>query len=1043
MQNLPDIPTNIQQRAERFFGLSNTAEGLKILQLSQTFISFHKGSPDSYLIVSGIVKSSQIHECKIVYKKRLEDSQEGPLKSHCDCHTWSDKRQCPHTASLYLSFFLQIHTNTDEVPITAEDPSIANNSLLGVKVEEYGTIIDSAAKLVGPLPCATYTSLRYVLSNSTVIGFPIPKTLQGTIIVDIPHGHRIRVRFLHKTDSGLIHRKISLFENLYLFNWETGCAYHLSGREKEFIQKLRYRNQLIDANEVIKLYQKAHSPPSIQLVINGKNFENIEEEAPELKLFLNPQRKKNLIEMNMVFSDADERAIPAPEFLCSLTFSGGRLHTFKTKRDSYLFITSLYHSIIDKNDEYKKIIYLSNSKDKWPNIIDFLRNNEKSFYYSFETQKKYAFKNSTILAIFTAIYKYFGENLFRYSSYSIEKRQLNYRISSQTLFNKLGKFYSILNPLGLSIYYKKNKISSWDSGMRFTRKTSKTKWFDLELDIGNQDLEVVKKADIDMGIVFTKKGLILLDQNQRELLKFMKKHLNYNGLSLNPSTKNKKFSVSFSRSRIFELFEMKKLGLDNILTKEEEELCLRLVNLESIPIYPLSPTMQNTLRPYQKTGYNWLSFLYENQLGACLADDMGLGKTIQTIALICNIIDSIERILIVCPVSILLNWEKEFKKFSQLDIYIYHGGERKFPKDTKVILTSYGIMKKEIENTFEDKYFDILVLDEVQHLKNVRSLGAFAARKLRAKFRICLTGTPVENDLTEFYNILDLSMPGTWKEFHNSKHMLTKESYFHAKKTANPFVLRRTKDQVLTELPPKQEHNVFLNFTDRERQQYELSLKEIKRKIILSPKKNRYGEILKGLLELRQRCLWQGDPSDPRNIFSTKIEFLLIQLEQILKENHQVIVFSQFTTYLDIIEGFLRQKEWEFARIDGTQGISKRQREVDTFQAGRKHIFLISLKAGGVGLNLTAASYVFLMDPWWNPAVEQQAIDRAHRIGQKNTLIVYKPVIKNSIEERVLELKETKLELFEDLLQDKSDGDFFSGKLSMKDFEHFFEEAQP
>jgi SNF2 family DNA or RNA helicase len=445
------------------------------------------------------------------------------------------------------------------------------------------------------------------------------------------------------------------------------------------------------------------------------------------------------------------------------------------------------------------------------------------------------------------------------------------------------------------------------------------------------------------------------------------------------------------------------------------------------------------MRSYQKSGYHWLNFLYENKLGACLADDMGLGKTLQAIAFIASKYNEMERVLIVCPVSILINWEKEFEKFSDIKPHIYHGGERHLPDDAKIILTSYGVMKREAEEIFGDKHFDCLILDEVQHLKNIRSLGAYAARKLNADFRICLTGTPVENDLAEFYNILDLSIPGIWGDLQFVRTSSNTKSRLLARKTASPFILRRTKSQVLTDLPPKIENNVLLELKENEWDTYKNTLESIKNKIRSAPSKKKYGEILKGLLNLRQSCLWQvptpGQTARLDNISSTKIEFLIETLEQILEEGHQAIIFSQFTTYLDIIQQFLREKHWKLSRIDGSQSIKKRQQQVEQFQEGKTPVFLISLKAGGVGLNLTAASYVFIMDPWWNPAVEAQAIDRAHRIGQENKLTVYRPIIKGSVEEKVLELQEMKKQLFKDLLPDDDDN-LFTGKLSMRDFEH-------
>ena len=794
----------------------------------------------------------------------------------------------------------------------------------------------------------------------------------------------------------------------------------------------------MNTDECIDFYQRLFPIKTLKLIVDGKKIEDIEEKPIQFQLVLEPDKKKTLILMKFIFFYSKQGFVPTPPLLRFLCFEGGHLESFKKKKSAYHFISSLSHSIIKKNDMYKKALYLNSSKDEWFSLIKFTKEEDGKFiHYSYVTKKKYSLKNEMILKLFTSLYQNFGESLFRYSCYSKVDMTLSYDISYSTLFNGLGKFYNIFRPLGLTVLYDKTIVSSWNSKLFFERKSSEIKWFDLELNVNKEDLEVIRNADIETGVVLSKNGLILLTDKQKNLLKFMKRYIQYDDKKRTDKEDSEitKFYLPFSRSRIFELFEIKRLGIEGTLTKEEENFCERLTNLTQLPSYPIPSDIGDILRPYQKTGLNWLRFLYENHLGACLADDMGLGKTIQTIAFIRGIIDFVDKVLIVCPVSILLNWEKEFKKFSSLDIHLYHGGERIFPEDSKIILTSYGIMKKEIDETFKGKNFDILILDEVQHLKNIRSLGAFAARKLSANFRICLTGTPVENDLSEFYNILDLSMPGVWGDFYNSKNINIKQSYEFAKKTAGPFVLRRTKGQVLTELPPKQEHNVFLKFTRREREFYEDSLFNIKRRIILSPKNKKYGEILKGLLYLRQRCLWQ---KTPEGIFSTKIDFLMVQLEQIMAENYQAIVFSQFTTYLDIIGDFLRQKGQEYARIDGTQNIKNRQQAVDAFQRGDKRIFLISLKAGGVGLNLTAASYVFLMDPWWNPAVEQQAIDRSHRIGQKNTLIVYKPIMKDSIEEKVLELKEAKKALFDELLN--KDGEtLFKGNLSKKDFEYFFE----
>jgi SNF2 family DNA or RNA helicase len=411
---------------------------------------------------------------------------------------------------------------------------------------------------------------------------------------------------------------------------------------------------------------------------------------------------------------------------------------------------------------------------------------------------------------------------------------------------------------------------------------------------------------------------------------------------------------------------------------------------------------------------------------------MGLGKTLQTIMLLQSLVDEkkIKRAIIICPVSILYNWKNELEKFSDLKWGIFYGEEREIPSDVQVLLTSYGLMKKESLGAFGTEEFDIIIFDEVQHLKNIRSLGANAARQLKGRFRVCLTGTPVENDLSEFYNIMDLCVPGVWGDMSLVRSSSKAKNRLLARRTVKPFILRRTKDQVLKELPEKIENHVFLDFSEGEREQYQNRLDLVLTQMVNPAYTKRYGEVLKSLLELRQMCLWQKQgPS----LQSTKIDFLMENLEQLIEENHKVLVFSQFTTYLDLIQDKIRAQGWKYARIDGSQAIKKRGEQVEYFQNGDAQIFLISLKAGGFGLNLTAASYIFLMDPWWNPAVERQAIDRAHRIGQENKLTVYRPLMKNSVEEKVLTLQKAKQELFKDLMAEDDD-QYFSGKLTKDDF---------
>jgi SNF2 family DNA or RNA helicase len=648
------------------------------------------------------------------------------------------------------------------------------------------------------------------------------------------------------------------------------------------------------------------------------------------------------------------------------------------------------------------------------------------------TFKKIFMLNTKVFKkVFLAFLDSVGEIGFKTSFYLKDDRKVIFQVPKNLLLEGIANFYQQLTPLKIPIFYDQVQIRTWKSSIRFERNKDKLDWFQLDLVVSDEDLDVIRNAEMTDNFILSNKGLVLLSDEQKDLLRFMKRYTKFEGEKKESGAKGlARFGLFLPRSRIFELFELKRLGIEGALTKDEEDFCQNIMTMETMPQYPVDPRYNDIARPYQLSGYNWLRFLYEHKFGACLADDMGLGKTLQTIMLLQTLKDSVSKILIICPVSILYNWRNELEKFSDLTYSIYYGDEREFKTDAKVILTSYGLMKKESFSTLGETEFDILIFDEVQHLKNIRSLGANAARQLKAKFRICLTGTPVENDLSEFYNIMDLCVPGVWGDLGIVRSTSKNKNRLLARRTVKPFILRRTKDQVLKELPEKIENHVFLDFTPEEKEFYQQKLNAVRSNMLTAGSK-RYGEVLKSLLEMRQLCLWQKHPA----LHSTKVDFLMENLEQLVTEGHKTLIFSQFTTYLDMIENKIRENGWKFARIDGSQSIKKRGEMVEYFQNGDAQIFLISLKAGGFGLNLTAASYIFLMDPWWNPAVERQAIDRAHRIGQENKLTVYRPIIKDSVEEKVLILQQSKRELFRDLMAEDDD-EYFSGKLNMEDFQH-------
>lgn len=1034
------IPTDIFTKGENYFPSRTLQKGQNVLETGRITVSFHRDREKTFL-VSGIVTDSESHQVK-VQTQEDEESDQINLKSQCNCMNWTSDTHCPHSAALYLHF--QLSKQTDE---SSNKDDLKSHILFhgqGVHVENYGRIERAANKLKGAHPNSTYASVQYLLTNRKAINFPYPKDFHGRLTInflaaseleefqDFPNIQNKFIPIFSFTDQeGEAHSKISLFESLYIFNWESGEVYNLPSQIGHTLKLMVSNGVLGEINDHLKLVRNLIEEESIEVQINGVKFNEINSFQAKTRFSINKSNRKGFLDFNIELYDEDQRLITPPTIFKTLVGDNGYLNSFRTKNDSYEFIKVLLDSLEYDNVEYKKFAYSSSERSKLIEWIEYFQNFEEVVFYDESHKLIYTFDTKLFREIFKGVFECFGESAARFSFYSVEQKKVYYQLPKSFLFNGITQFYKRMQKFSIPVFYNNVEIKTWSSNIRFERKKSNLDWFEVNLVVDQKDLNIIRNAEMGEDYILSDEKLILLDTKEKELLKFMKRYTKHEGKQTELDQSNlQKFSLNFKRSRIFELFELKKHGIEGALTPEEEKICENLLNMKEMPSYPLPAIHDGIPREYQETGYQWLRFLFENRFGACLADDMGLGKTLQTIMFLESVVDQVEKVLIVCPVSILLNWKNEIDKFSTLDVDIYYGDGRQLDPSKKIILTSYGVMKKEAYTTFDGMLLDILIMDEVQHLKNIRSQGASAARNLTAKFRICLTGTPVENDLSEFYNIMDLSIPGIWGDLSLFRSSSSKKSRLLARQTVRPFILRRTKEQVLTELPEKIENHVYLNFGEKEKDHYLSTLAQIRKRITSVGQGRKYSEILKSLLQLRQLCLWQNQ----EHLQSTKIEFLLENLEQLMEEGHKVLVFSQFTTYLDHIQNKIRERSWKFARIDGSQTMKRRQKEVESFQEGDAQVFLISLKAGGVGLNLTAASYIFLMDPWWNPAVENQAIDRAYRIGQENKLTVYRPIIKDSVEEKVIVLQNSKKELFKDLMN-SDDESFFSGKLSLEDFQ--------
>jgi superfamily II DNA or RNA helicase len=461
-------------------------------------------------------------------------------------------------------------------------------------------------------------------------------------------------------------------------------------------------------------------------------------------------------------------------------------------------------------------------------------------------------------------------------------------------------------------------------------------------------------------------------------------------------------------------------------------------NLQSVRAIPLGD-LEETLRGYQKEGVYWMHFLAENGLGGILADEMGLGKTVQALAFLRSVKG---RSMVVAPSSLLTNWEREARRFLPgVRVLVMEGAKRherlvREFAEAELVITSYPLLRRDMD-WYRGEPFEAVVLDEAQHIKNPDSQNAQAAYQLRAKRRFVLTGTPVENSVRDVWSLLHFVMPGylgTRSDFRERYEVpITQDpggvEHRRMVKRLAPFVLRRTKKAVASELPDKIEQVVWCDLSEAQREAYaklvDLTRREVSKAEGLKNQGQARMVMLTSLLRLRQACndlrLLGGDfvslaeDAGEAAADSGKLEALEELLSEAMEGGHRVLLFSQFASMLDLLQRWMEERGIAFCRLDGST--KDRTAQVDRFQSGEVPVFLISLKAGGVGLNLTAADTVIHFDPWWNPAVEAQATDRAHRIGQKSVVTSYKLIMRGTVEEKILQLQGRKRALMDALVE--------------------------
>lgn len=479
---------------------------------------------------------------------------------------------------------------------------------------------------------------------------------------------------------------------------------------------------------------------------------------------------------------------------------------------------------------------------------------------------------------------------------------------------------------------------------------------------------------------------------------------------------------------------------ESLSTDQGYEQLSKSLNMLS-KIQPLAPgkNFEGKLRSYQKYGLGWLESLRGLSLGGILADDMGLGKTVQVLAHLdaekTRMKGEVHRpSLVVLPKSLMFNWQDEAKKFTPaLKVVSYSGSGRdelirQIPTADLVLIT-YGTLRQDLEKLQEFE-FHYVIVDEAQAIKNSSSLSHKTCCQIEGRYRLAMTGTPVENSIQDLFSILSFTNPGllgpgTQKKFGQMDGADAGEGsqLYNLSRALKPFILRRSKDQVLKDLPPKTEQILYCELSPEEKENYD-NLKAYYRGTLtgqIADKGLAKSKImvLEALLRLRQAACHPGlVDRQYEGLESTKTEMLVEQLKELIAEGHKALVFSQFTQFLGLVKQSLDRAGVGYEYLDGRVSAASRKERVKRFQEGETNsVFLISLKAGGVGLNLTAADYVFVLDPWWNPAVESQAIDRTHRIGQKRNVMAYRMIAKDTIEEKILELQKSKRKLASSLVE--------------------------
>ena len=655
-------------------------------------------------------------------------------------------------------------------------------------------------------------------------------------------------------------------------------------------------------------------------------------------------------------------------------------------------------------------------------------------------------------------------NIFRKTGFMIDKKNLRLVLpDDDKIYNFLSneiEFYMQKFEVMVTDNFKLKEIKKPKIGSIGIKVENNLLDIDLsKINLNLSDLEeVMNKYKIKKSFHRLKDGSFLrLEDN--EDLDFLDKLTSGMDINYKNLVKNE-IRLPVSRSLYLNQL-LKQLDNVNVSKNTEYKKIINDLDKENIEEAKVPSQMENILRDYQKLGFNWLNILEQYKFGGILADDMGLGKTLQLLSVILNYVqqakDNKKTSIVVCPSSLSLNWKKEGERFANdLKIGVVHGKveERKQIindiENYDLIITSYDLLKRDTDVYKEKNYnFKYIIADEAQYLKNSNTQNAKSIKELKGDTRFALTGTPIENSLAELWSIFDFIMPGylfSYKKFKTIYETpIVKENDEKAMKKLKmliePFILRRTKKQVLVELPEKT-ISVLNNDMEDEQEKIYMSYlnsakKEISNEIKINGFENSHIKILAALTRLRQICCHPSLFIDGYEEGCSKLNQCMEIVREGIEAGHKILLFSGYTSMFEIIEKELIKYNIKYFKLVGSTKVDDRIKLVDEFNSNPDvKVFLISLKAGGTGLNLTGADMVIHYDPWWNASAENQATDRAYRIGQKNNVQVYKLITNNSIEEKIYELQKKKTELIDNMLDTKTS---FINKLTKEEIMSLFD----